>query len=252
MGERQVSYINVTFSVRDGASPALQAKIDSLDPHRLATKLTPPLLEHWRDHLSRLPHNQQGYPSTGFWEDAARRVIGVANDAVVLLSCDKLGLRQRYHGGPIQAVHRKYLTIPIAPESYGTTVADWGDTLTLVMLADGRLFLCLWMGEEQTAQARRAKLGASVRPTFRAGEVIARRAERFSERAASAKKPDFILFRGSGSSATSMSRLSKQVKLKWLFRLIDRTKPQGTSDVVPDSLFELAQSLVADIAGGKN
>ncbi len=135
------------------ARQRIRDKVAQCHPHRVATRVAVPTARHWRRHLAGLPRNKHGYPSTGFWEDAARRVVGAAvanaggfeRGSSVLLTSDKLGLKQRLHGGTIRARNHKYLTIPICAEAYGTRVADWGfENLTLVVLG-GKKFFALWV-----------------------------------------------------------------------------------------------------------
>ena len=85
--------IPVTIQINDEVSQAVRIKIAKADPHKVATRAAVPLARHWRDSLAKLPKNRNGYPSTVFWEDAARRVVGLAVGGDVLLSNDKIGLK---------------------------------------------------------------------------------------------------------------------------------------------------------------
>ena len=139
--------IAVEVNIRDGATPAIQAKLAQADPHRVATILASQVSSHWRAHLNSLPRNKNSYPSTGFWQAAARSVYGVALGSDAKIAADKLGLRQRLYGGTITARNVKNLTIPICAEAYGTSVADWGfENLVLVITSNGNKFLALWLG----------------------------------------------------------------------------------------------------------
>jgi hypothetical protein len=117
----------------------------------VATIAAVPLARHWRDSLAKLPQNKRGYPSTGFWQQAAQSVKSVtlaeSQGGYILLTADKLGLKKRLYGGSTKAVHHANVTIPICAEANGTTAADWGyENLVLVILGDGRKFLALWLG----------------------------------------------------------------------------------------------------------
>jgi hypothetical protein len=241
--------VSVTISVlQDLATPALRKQLAAADPHRVATRCAPPLAEHWRSHLAGLGQNKRGYPSTGFYEDAARRVVGLAVGGSVVLSCDKLGLRQRLHGGAIKAVHKRFLTIPVCAEAYGTTAADWGDTLVGVTLADGRSFLAAWLGDgdsrdsyHRTVERTQADYGrrkARGDIQARAAERATRSVLRFSEAASGQSHPRWIRLKAS-TGAKPGSRL----EVKFLFRLVEETAPQAPNpDVVPDDLGELARA----------
>ena len=80
-----------------------------------------------------------------------------------VISADCLGLRQRLYGGPIVAgaggSGRKYITIPMCAEAYGTQAADWGDNLVFVITSNGNHFLALWLGTAERRSAYRDHLG---------------------------------------------------------------------------------------------
>ena len=239
----------VTFNITDNATPALKAKLEKADPHRVATRMAVPLARHWRDHLAKLPRNKHGYPSTGFWEDAARRVTGVADGATVRLWSDKIGLHQRYYGGTITAKNVKNLTIPICAEASGTKVSDWGfENLVLVILGDGRKFLALWLGNEDVADRYQKRVGKVITSFNRkkaagkiqrhASERLTNAANRFREGLAQ-KKPKVIILKGGGHSG--ISRAEKHSKLKFLFRLIHSVDQAGNPDVIPSDLMAVAK-----------
>lgn len=110
---------------KDRATPDLARKISALQPEKLARVVGPKLRVVTRDHLKRNPRNKKGWPSTGFWEDAARSVTWESDAVSVTIRINKLGVSQRYYGGVIQAVTAKFLTIPISAQAYGKTVADF-------------------------------------------------------------------------------------------------------------------------------
>ncbi len=232
--------LDVRMSVKDSATPALMDKMSKIDPERLALAILPPLREHWRDHLAAMPRNQRGYPSTGFWEGAARSVEQnsfAAGGTVYLRGSGppgRPGLRQRYLGGTISAVNHANITIPICAEAYGTTVKDWGmENLVLVILADGRKFYALWLG---------GSAGSSFASAFKGkwhrAETTVNRAHKFSASVGEQKKPEVIMFR-SGGSATG-SRAERHANLKFLFRLMPSVDQEPNEDVVPDDLAEVA------------
>jgi hypothetical protein len=125
--------VNTTLdiAIRDQANPALERLVNAMAPQRAAKVCGPRLREVTRDHLKKNPRNRRGWPSTGFWEDAARatswEVIGdvASRSHAVLIRVNKLGVPQRVRGGTIRPVRRKFLTIPIASQAYGKTVDDF-------------------------------------------------------------------------------------------------------------------------------
>lgn len=118
--------MKVLIDIQDRATPAIKQMVARLSPPQLAATTGPELRKSFYDHIRQLPRNKKGWPSTGFWEDAARGTTWVANaDGSVTIAVNKIGFRQRYHGGVISAVKRDYLTIPISPEAYGKSAADF-------------------------------------------------------------------------------------------------------------------------------
>jgi hypothetical protein len=227
--------IPVKVIINDSATQNVRIKIAKCDPHRVATRVVVPLARFWRNHLAAMPRNVHGWPSTGFWEEAARRVIGVASGPTALLSSDKIGLRKRYYGGTTKAVNVENVTIPVCAEAYGTTVKDWGrENLVLVVLGDGRKFFALWLGGSTPSALRQAFKG-----TIRRAEVTQRRVNQFRAIQSTRQnmfahmqqeKPDVIVFKRSGGAAHS--RAERHLPLKFLFRLMHETGPAAPNPSV--------------------
>jgi hypothetical protein len=229
--------INLRIPV-DTATPLLKKQLAALDPHKVASRIAPPLAQYWRDHLASLPKNKNGYPSTGFWEDAARRIVGIAMEFGAVLSCNKLGIRQRLYGGTIHAVKNKFLSIPICSEAYGTTPKDWGKSLVPVRLSDGRWFLALWLGSEITKSSYKA---AKIGQKAKRAEVSTRRVQQFAA-SKIGEKPSVIIFKQkSGSNAAAdYQRTEKHLNLKFLFRLKSEVHQDPNPNVLPPDLRERA------------
>ena len=234
--------IPVTISVNDAAAvQAIKVKVAKADGHRIATRVAVPLARLWRDTIKSMPRNKHGWPTTGFWEDAARKVVGIALGGAVLLQSDKLGLRKRYYGGTTRASNGQWLTIPICREAYGTTVADWGrENLVLVILADKRRFLALWLGGSGGSN-----LASAFKGTIKRAEVTTRRAGQFRQiqrtdmSMRERKKPTVIVLRASGSGGTS--RAEHNMPLKFLFRLMRETgAAEPMPQLIPSNLQEVA------------
>lgn len=113
------------IDLKDRATPELNRQLAALAPEKVAKIAGPRCREVVRNHIKRLPRNKRGWPSTGFWEDAARGTTWETNGNVLVIRVNKLGFRQRYHGGVIRAVEKQFLTIPISAQAYGKTVADF-------------------------------------------------------------------------------------------------------------------------------
>lgn len=112
--------IFASICIDDYATPALEAKMAKLKKRTLAAKVGDSLEPFWRNRIKSLGRNKRGWPSTGFYEKAARSVTNVPQEnGDILLVADHQGLRQRWKGGPIVPVRAMALAIPISPVSYG-------------------------------------------------------------------------------------------------------------------------------------
>ncbi len=236
----------VTFQIPfDTATVALTDLQARLHPHTIATRIAPKLARKWKTHLAAMPRKAHSdWPSSGFWESAARSVTGVAVGGNAVVTADRLGIRQRYFGGEIKARNVKNITIPVCAEAYGTQAKDWGDNLVLVILADGRKFLALWLGSEAAQSAYRKNLG---KLTHRA-EATAAKAARFRATVpGDAKKPDVIVFRAKGSGAAAVvARAERHMNLKFLFVLKPSVEQAGNPNVIPPDMAEFAQQCVLE------
>ena len=111
--------------VRDGATPALQALVARLEPERLSPVVGTACMELTQDHLARLNNaarrssRASGYEHTGFYKQASENTFWEPHAEGCQVRVHKIGMRQRFHGGPIAPVKAGALAIPISPISYG-------------------------------------------------------------------------------------------------------------------------------------
>lgn len=117
--------VAVQYDVRDYATKAIEVKLAKCSPRWLGAIIGRPLAEFWRNRLASLGTNKRGWPSTKFYERAARSVTHLPSDEGVTLRADHQGLRQRWRGGRITAVNARMLTIPISPVSYGHRASEF-------------------------------------------------------------------------------------------------------------------------------
>ena len=272
--------IAITFQVDDQATVAIKKLDGKIQPISVAQKISKPLAWYWRKSLAKLPQNKRGFPSTGFWGQAADSVIGNAVGGDVILSGKKLGLRKRYYGGSTKAVNHANVTIPICAEANGTTVADWGfKNLVLVILGDGRKFYALWLGSDVVQKKYKAgeskkllkwkkrKADAELAQLSGGGpnRFGAHGSEQFTREAQTirgytdkegvvhagindiSKKPKVIVFKNAGSASKDVSRAARHMNLKFLFRLMPETgEAAPMPQVIPQDLGEVTRKAVME------
>lgn len=258
---------------KDTAGPAIEAQLKAADPHRVATRITVPITRHIRDNFRSLPHNKNSWPQVGFWESAARSTIGVAKGGDCIITVDALGVRQRLLGGQITARNVQNLAIPICAEAYGSTPKDFGDNLVLVILADGRKFLALWLGNDDAKSLYSKKLGLltkteekrqslrdagwaeedvikAVKNPWQRSETTAKRVKQFRSSVGEQKKPKVIVFKGkgTGSSGVQIARAERHLSpnLKFLFVLKHSVNQAENPLVIPQDLQEFAIAQVRE------
>lgn len=113
------------LDLRDNAPQSVQELLAQWEPHRVAQVISEPCRIFWRDRMASLGRNKRGWPSTHFWEQAARSVIAAVTADGLVLTCNKQGVRQRWKGGEIKPVGAGALTIPISPISYGHRASEF-------------------------------------------------------------------------------------------------------------------------------
>lgn len=120
---------------RDDATPALARVRAGLQPEALRAIVGRSAVNTVRAHLfgvNQSRPNRLGGPRTNFYTQAARatsfRIVG---DAVVV-SIASVGIAQRYFGGTIRPVTKKFLTIPARAEAYGKRAGEFQDLEVLV------------------------------------------------------------------------------------------------------------------------
>jgi hypothetical protein len=143
---------SANIKITDNASPALAAKIAAIAPNRLNQSVAHSAVRLTKLKLLSLPHNKRGWAPTNFYKRAAASVISTVLPEGVLISIPQIGIRQRYQGGEIKPVNKKFLAIPVAEEAYGKTPADFGDQLQLVAIKGKGAWLALRSFETRNTQ----------------------------------------------------------------------------------------------------
>lgn len=149
-----------------GATEQVRAVERELSPAKLQATYGPRCRELTRDHLAALPDNKRGWPSTGFWEQAARATRWEAHGSFIKIIVDKIGVRQRYYGGVIAPVNAAALTIPISPLSYGKTVKDFPGSFLLRTKKGAYIVQYQMSGSHPKARSPRKKGRAPLKATL--------------------------------------------------------------------------------------
>jgi hypothetical protein len=160
---------SLTIEVKDRASAKLREQMAKCSGARLNAAVGPAVtLLVKRNYLS-LPHNRKGWAPVNFWADAARATNWTSVVDGVVVSTNKIGVRQRYQGGWIRPVNAKALAFPVAEEAYGKTPADFPDQLQLVVIKGKGAWLALKSFEPhgQTPRACRKQIQGPAVNTLR-------------------------------------------------------------------------------------
>lgn len=111
--------------------------IAQLSPERVARRIAPVCKQVWVDHLAAKPQNKMGWKTTKFWDRAARSIKYQLRPDGFDLNAHHLGMRQRFYGGTIKPVKKKWLTIPARSEAYGKTAGQFKGKLHFRMKKGG-------------------------------------------------------------------------------------------------------------------
>lgn len=137
----------------DGASGRVQKLAGNLAPQRIKAAIGPGVRNLFGKNYRSLGTNKRGWPSTGFWADADRATDWREVPEGVLISTNKIGVRQRFYGGTIKPVNARALTIPISPVSYGHRAKDFPG---LFLLKTKRGAYLVQYGLTQAGQSEKA------------------------------------------------------------------------------------------------
>lgn len=157
------------FDFQDYATPAIEKKLKSVQPSRLLPRILEACKVFWRNQLKSQGKNKRGWPSTGFWERAARSVTSrMVGDSAGELLADHIGLQQRWKGGFIGPVRAKAITIPISPVSYGHVASEFPGAF-VIRTKKGAYIV-------QHGETISQRTGRTVKVTKAGGNASARRA----------------------------------------------------------------------------
>ena len=131
--------INLTTSVHDRATPVVLTISAHANPAALKRIVGESAVRIFVRHLravDRAKPNAIGGKRTHFYADAARQTSYAEISDGVVVSINKLGLRQRVVGGTIRK-KSKWLTIPAHPDAHGKRASQFGK-LEVIFNHEGR------------------------------------------------------------------------------------------------------------------
>lgn len=115
-----------SIDIRDEATPAL-ARVTGALRREVGAAIGRAVVKLFQRNFRSLPDNKHGWPTTNFWERAARATNYDLLGAGVAINVNQIGVRQRLEGGEIHAKGGGYLTIPARAEAYGKRASDFNN-----------------------------------------------------------------------------------------------------------------------------
>lgn len=134
--------------VLDEATPAILQSLRVTSPLNIKRAVGGACVRAVQMHLRALGPNKQGWPSTNFYEGAARGTTWNETPEGIALEIDNAArpgaMRQRYYGGTINAKD-KLLAIPARAEFYGHSPTEFTN-LQFVPFASGAMAFVIGQG----------------------------------------------------------------------------------------------------------
>lgn len=128
----------LAINISDKATPDIKVLGEAMFSDSAKAAAGAKVVELVQERFLSLGTNKQGWPSTGFWAGAARSTHYVVQQDGVKISVSQQGVRQRFFGGEIKPVKKKYLTIPAIPEAYGHRAGEFHNLRVLVITRGGQ------------------------------------------------------------------------------------------------------------------
>ena len=120
--------MNISIAVKDDVTPAHARVQRALTDGTVETVIGRAVTQQFQRHFRRLAgERHHSGASANFYTDAARSTTFTAQPREVVITVAKIGMAQRFYGGPILPVRRKYLTIPATEEAYGKRAGEFSN-----------------------------------------------------------------------------------------------------------------------------
>lgn len=107
-----------SVDIRDEATPLLK-RVTGVLRREVAPAIGAAVVLLFQTHFAARPHNANNWPTTNFWQRAAKSCNYDIMAADVVINVNQQGVRQRLEGGVINAKSGGWLTIPARAEVYG-------------------------------------------------------------------------------------------------------------------------------------
>jgi hypothetical protein len=134
--------IGYRVSITDNATPAVQGLVNRITEGNgirggaLEAMGARVAMEMQRNFEALPPNRMFPGRTTNFWKAASRATSHQVEGLGVVVSVNKIGVRQRFYGGTITPQKGKYLTIPARAEAYGKSAREF-DNLKFIKFANG-------------------------------------------------------------------------------------------------------------------
>lgn len=158
----------ITFDITDEVSPALK-RLPPVLHSEVAPAIGAAVVQLFQSHFAALPPNSKGWPTTNFWQRAAKATNYNVLGADVEVSVNQQGIRQRVFGGEIHPTPgHNWLTIPARAEAYGQRAREFSNLEPAFFKTSHGFFAALVEAQSQSVSfgrkrkddSRKVKAGA--------------------------------------------------------------------------------------------
>lgn len=155
--------------INEDAGPMIRSSLKTTSPQNIKAAVGTACVRFVKQHVRSLGTNKRGWPSTGFYAEAARGTTWDETADGIMIEIDNPShpgsMRQRYYGGEIH-MKDKLLAIPARAEFYGHDPGEFTN-LSFVPFGSGARALVIGKGgvgkvDFSTGRERNLK-GAGVR-----------------------------------------------------------------------------------------
>lgn len=170
--------LGLQLDIRDGATPALRARLDALKLPAMQTEVGVAVRDLTQDHLRELDDqgNRLGGAHTGYYgkQAAATRYDAIPGGVTLAIGEENRGMALHYFGGdlgPEDLHNAKNFSVPARAEAHGKVPGDFGGQLEVLWGRNGPYALARHL-EAPRAKKRGTGTVKDTRPGEGRGEVL--------------------------------------------------------------------------------